>query len=341
MSPVERQRSWPSRFHLIAAALQGNKELLDLVLRAGVNPNEVDSQGETVLHDLAQSPESLAAIAMLLPYMSELGIRNNAGLSPADVALSRGYEHIATIITEAQGVAHPWWRLPRVSDAARFLTFGPVNSSDNAWLVKKLDAEDMWCKVPAEVRALRIARLPFYQDGHLLAIEHTDRRGPREQFALVQPNRQFVVLNWTNQPFYIANERWPVIFTEETVPAYIRTFFHFVRSQQGQFQIVDDVAEINWLDSATADERRAVESRLKPLEVESFVAGDRAVFSSTVVFRNSLFQSKILISFRDQARIDPDDEDETMPIGGLKLFEESLLLEDLPVYIPLPPATWG
>jgi hypothetical protein len=340
MNAMKIDRSWPSREHLIRAAIAGRKDLVELIINSGVNPNDVDESGETVLHDVVRLDGAADAVATLLPNVTELHLKNKQGYTATELALVSGREDVAQLIEGANVSEHFWWRQPKVSEAARFLSFVSISPQDRKWIVAQLDIEDAWCRVPRESCAFLTASLPFYATGSLVAIEHLGRRGPCEQFALVRMHEDFIPLNWTNEPFFEANARWETSLTEQTLPTYVRTFFHFVRGQTGRFQIVDNIGDIAWTEGASVEQKRAVESRLRSLKQLEFEIKDRAVFSAVVIFKNALFSTKILISLKDQI-IALHDEVAEMSLGEARLFESELLLENLDIVIPLPASAWG
>lgn len=331
--------SWPNRAHLLQAVATEDKTLIELIIASGVNPNEIDEDGDTVLHDVVRMGFSPKAVLAILPYMNEPNLKNRLGQTPFDLAVAASPDVVKTL-EEALGAPHYWWQLPRVSDAATFLSFETPDGKDLVWLTEQVDAQD-WCVVSRKSRSLRIAKLPFYDRGYLLAIEDTARRGPREQFALVRLHTDLVQLDWTNEPFYLANETWPAILDKDTICPYLRTFFHFVRGDLGQFQIADNVGQIAWEEEASAERKRSVELRLEPLTVESFEVGDRVVLTSTVMFKNALFRTKYLVSLRRQTMPGLDGETQEFTIGQTTFLDESVLLEDLPVHVPLKTSTWG
>jgi hypothetical protein len=273
---------------------------------------------------------------------------NKAGKTPIDIA----QEHFADDIIEAfvQAGAKPpdsagseVLRPPLVSEDARFLTFADVPEPTD-WLRnhitelrKKRDV-----RVPTESMSLRWAPLDFWPGGFLLAIRNTRRRGPSEQFALVWPNQELVLLNWENERIYEAAGRRAPLFDDARAIMWCRFFLHFVRGALGRFRIVEGIEGIPWAQSPDSAKEREVGQLLEQVRVIERPLPDRIILSATVVFKNALFKSKILLA-TCKTEIEEEDEDqpESFSRGQLKLFDEELLLEDQPFRDPGPPTRFG
>jgi hypothetical protein len=76
-SPTDWKQDWPRRHHLLIAAAQKRLDLVELIIKAGVDPNQIDEVGETILHDAVRLERmALSTVAMLLPFVTQREIRN-------------------------------------------------------------------------------------------------------------------------------------------------------------------------------------------------------------------------------------------------------------------------
>ena len=89
---------------LLLAARQGNATVVEILLRAGADPNIADRQQETALLTASCNGDA-AVVALLLAAGADVDLQNNNGQTAALVARGRGYHDIAQLIEEA--VASP------------------------------------------------------------------------------------------------------------------------------------------------------------------------------------------------------------------------------------------
>lgn len=340
-SPADQEQGWPNRRHLLLAAAQNRPDLVELIVNAGVDPNQADEVGETVLHDAVRLGRvARRAVATILPFVTQRAIRNQDGKTAAEIAADEEQHEIAQFIL-SQSRADSWWLdQPRVSDEARHLHFEELDASRAAWVLEQLPKHADWCKVPLDRVGLRHANLPFYDEGSLLAVEDTGRQGPREQFALVRFGQDFKPMDWKNAAILKANSEWAPRLNEETLPIYIHTFFHFVRGELGSFQVIEDTALVPWLPEVTSEWNDIVSMHMEPLRCLEIDA-EKAIYRGIVLFKNALFASKIFVALKEKVFAHSDGEEGLMAMGGIKLYDELLLREDLPIRIAPPVTTWG
>jgi len=237
-----------------------------------------------------------------------------------------------------------------VAAEARFLKFENLDQP-SSWLTDRINEV---IPVGASVGSLRVAESLFWPGAQLLAIGVTGEKD-YERFALVWPSQKFVPMNWTNEPIYHAAERNPLnLSTDRNAILYCRFFFHFVRGQLGTFCLTENLEEIHWADpsrnessevskEATVEQieeaRRKVGPLLEPVQV-LVRDGDKSItLSATMVFKNALFRSKVLIALMEGDYSTTEGESERMTYYQISLFDEDLLLEDLPVIVDGPPST--
>jgi ankyrin repeat protein len=277
--------------------------------------------------------------------------RNEHGQNIIDIAASFGQKNVVDYLIEEKGAEKPYlWQCNRVSDEATFLHFEDIPAQEIKWLSKELEnCGDNIIHKPGENPALRRAKLPFYKHRFLLAIEYPWLPGRREQFAIYSLKKDFVLLDWTNEPIYTVNEQGPLnLSNDENVIAYCRFFFHFVRGQLGKFQFLDPKSTIPWITTGKGKAKKADKAKLNQ-ELEKLPALNvieretkHIAAQGTCLFKNALFTTKILIAKREHRRIDPETNDlETFSLGQMKLYDEELILENLRVTIDFPPGKLG
>jgi hypothetical protein len=193
--------------------------------------------------------------------------------------------------------------------------------------------------------------LSFYDGCDLVSLSEDDRPAPNERFILYLEDKKPIFMDWTNGPIYALNEQ----LAEEgrfrigrrTAPDYIRFFFHFVRGQLGRFILVNSVGEVPWTPDAPPDIKRKIDATLlRVLRYDGHYGGENGQtkdfykFRGSVIFKNGLFETTILLAPYDTVLV-ADGDEEAFPVGGLKLVDETLVEEDLPVIIDPPPEEFG
>jgi len=248
---------------------------------------------------------------------------------------------------------------PLVSGTVGFLSFQDLHRPDQ-WLRGSV-ADTISARRSGQI--LRSTALPFWPGAMLVAVGIAGRRDKSERFALAWPGDDFVPLDWTNEPIYAAIERHPLaIASERDAILYCKFFFHFVRGQLGRFIFVETLADVPWIDpsakhvstdaegNATMIDAAAIETArqsvlplLQPVRVFDWQEGKPITLEATVIFKNALFRTKVLLA-TEAATVpveEGDEGSEDLPAGGMRLFGEDLLLEDLPVYVDPPPGIYG
>lgn len=233
------------------------------------------------------------------------------------------------------------WKNPRVSESAGFLSFTELDAAEADRLAPKLSALGAKLIVRSECRRVRRAPLSFFPHYNLLAIEDLEIPGQNEQFAFEGPDGELRLLDWTNEPIYQTAAACQPIFDDANVLLYCRFFFHWVRGQKGRFVITEPLDRIAWTEAATEDDRKKTIDRLRYLKIKDRL-DDRVRLRATVIFRNALFETDILVATLETDVLDPDSGMlEHMTIGQTKLMNEDLLLEDQPIELDGPPGVFG
>lgn len=156
--------------------------------------------------------------------------------------------------------------------------------------------------------------LPFYPGYTFYDIADHVTMPARRRF-LLQQGDDIVVLDFTNAPIYALNARGKLLLTPETLTDYVRFFFTFVRGRHGRFMICETIDDIHWRDDPAPSARKAVGQLLGPLEISETAPDGTAILKAMMMFKDTLFETRVTVS----------------PDGMVKLSEEKLLVEDMPV----------
>jgi hypothetical protein len=167
--------------------------------------------------------------------------------------------------------------------------------------------------------------LPFWRDSNTrlwhLWFSRKDFEG--DAFAIVEADGNLRILDWRNEQIYEMNEK--LFRFSQSPAAYIRCFFHLVRGR-GRFLILETEEDLDqripWAETTSPDEIRKhgdtiEENWLRPLQRRAINAAGEMVYRSTMLFKNAIFRCDIILS----------------PDGQLRLANEELMAEDLPVNV--------
>lgn len=166
----------------------------------------------------------------------------------------------------------------------------------------------------AEGAVILAQDLPFYPGYRFFDIADHESLPPARRFVIYKPG-DVIVLNWTNEPLYMLNDRVPILLDEQTVGPYVRFFFTHVRGRHGRFQIVESVDDIPWKEEPPPAARKAIGKLVEPVQVTE--TEDDGTFHLIVrmVFKDSLFKAGVSVK----------------PNGLVSLADEELVIEDMPV----------
>ena len=179
------------------------------------------------------------------------------------------------------------------------------------------------------------ARLPFYPDATLVPCE-----GGSGIAIHWRDYRR--TLDHTNEPLYWLNEQGALRLTRATLLPYVRYFLSQVRGTTGCFDQVEPDDPINWLPAINPGHKEHVRNQLQPMRYHGVDAG-RHLVSATVIYSNyataALFRVDIRIASRAMWVRDPEAETPRyMCKGQLQICDEEVLVRDLGIVVPEPPA---
>ncbi len=156
--------------------------------------------------------------------------------------------------------------------------------------------------------------LPFYRNSRFLDISDHKTMPPARRFVIAIGDKP-TVLDFTNQPIYNLNNQLPINLTRDNVLDYVRFFFSFVRGRHGRFLIVESADDIPWREEPAPAARKAIGKMMAPLTLGNDKNNGVYSMVAHMMFKDSLFQAKI----------------EVTTDGQVKITEEHLLIEDIPV----------
>ncbi|MAE51561.1 MAG: hypothetical protein CMH27_07105 [Micavibrio sp.] len=161
--------------------------------------------------------------------------------------------------------------------------------------------------------------VPFYPGYRFLEISDTSLTPARKRFVIIKSEQaniisDVVVLDWTNEPIYILNQKAPIQLNADNIAEYVRFFFTYVRGKHGRFIVTENVDDINWKEDPPPQARKAIAKMLVPVELKEEKDGNMYL-EATMMFRDSLFKADV----------------EVQPNGLVSLSNEKLLVEDMPV----------
>ncbi len=156
--------------------------------------------------------------------------------------------------------------------------------------------------------------LPYYPGYSFYDIADHATLPARRRFVL-RKGDQIIPLDFTNGPIYALNESVPLLLDDTTLLDYVRFFFSFVRGRHGRFILCESVDDIAWRDEPPPSARKAIGKMLDPLTLVRRDEDGTAHLSAEMMFRDTLFHAEIAVT----------------PQGMVKLSNEKLLVEDMPV----------
>lgn len=159
--------------------------------------------------------------------------------------------------------------------------------------------------------------LKFYAGYKLVEVTDYDVN-PSRRISFIYKEEEkpkIYILNGTNEPIYKLNKRVPIALDEKTVFLYARFFFHYVQGRFGRFVIVENVDEVDWKEEPNPAGKRALAKMIKSLTLKPYKEGEDFYLTTSIIFKNSLFESDIHITKK----------------GEVNLINQELLVEDIPV----------
>ncbi len=165
-----------------------------------------------------------------------------------------------------------------------------------------------------ESTTIRQQKLPFYREYTLLELTDLSTVPGARKYAIYKPG-DVNVINWTNQAIYETNEKTPILLDENTIVSYVKFFFNYVRGRHGRFLIIETIDDVRWQIEPPAQGRKVMQEMLAPVELESQDADGTFNLDAFMVFKDSLFKTKIHVK----------------PDGLVSMSKEDLKIEGMPI----------
>ncbi len=226
------------------------------------------------------------------------------------------------------------------------VSFAPASEDEARSLLRDIGAEVNWplgngrtedVRLSADSVQVMVAALPFYDEYRMYSLSDRSQPAPNTRYVLAKEG-DIGLLNWTNEPIYLINQKAPIKLDRKTLVAYSKFFFHYVRNELGRFVIVEKPEDVAWLPEADEKEKAAVAAKLKPVTYKGIGRDNLFSLDCTVMFRNALFATSIKVAPYELDAFDPEQgATEHMIVGQIKLTNGDLLLEDLHVDVDPPP----
>ncbi len=154
----------------------------------------------------------------------------------------------------------------------------------------------------------------FYPGYRFLDVANFENVPPQHRYVLYKSD-DIIVLDWTNEPIYVLNDKLPIELNDNNIIDYARFFFAYIRGKQGRFVIVENVDDINWREEPPVAARKAIGSMLEPMHIFNKEKDGTYHLDICLIFKDSLFKSKVEIKVN----------------GLVTLYDEELVVEDMPI----------
>lgn len=161
---------------------------------------------------------------------------------------------------------------------------------------------------------VRTQKLSFWRGYEFLELTDMSTVPPARKYAIYKAG-DVQVLDWTNAPFYDTNEKAPIHLDQRSVIDYVKFFFNYVRGRHGRFLLIETIDDIRWQIEPPAQGRKVMQEMLEPVTVESRSDDGAFVLRAFMVFKDSLFLTKIHVR----------------PEGLITMSDEELKIEGMPV----------
>ncbi len=195
------------------------------------------------------------------------------------------------IAVEGVKMAQPQWIRMNREQAGRVLN--QLSSRDDA-LVFSRDATEVAWRSLAFFSNYRLCRLTNYATM------------PTFTMTYLTDGTEYIALDGTANPIYTADEKDPLLLTEENVLPYIEFFFSHVQGSEGEVFLIRDPGKMPFLDSFTDAQQQGVMQNFKPVGVTFDAHRGAYRIEATLHYGGVLMSAAIIvmkdgkISFEDQ-----------------------------------------
>lgn len=177
--------------------------------------------------------------------------------------------------------------------------------------IKPLLDSDSFTSDNTEILAKDLSFYPGYQ---LLDIHLKDSVPALHRYVVYGPE-QVEILDWSNEPIYVLNDKVPLNLTDDNIRQYVRFFFSMVKGKHGLFRITQSTEDIEWREDPPPSARKAIGGMIEPLTLNGVNEDGSYDLTMCLMFKDSLFKSDVIVQKK----------------GLVELNNERLLVESMPV----------
>lgn len=171
--------------------------------------------------------------------------------------------------------------------------------------------------------------LPFFDGWHLIPYAESTT-----SLALVNAEGFVIPLTGTNDQIYWVAQHY-LVLNKKTAGRYARFFLDHVGSGNNCFDVTEPGDSVRWNPEADDAIKDAFRAAVRPMEVRFDRASRLYIVDATVLFRSSLFRTDILVASTGVNVIDEEGSADELRRGDIRLCNERLVLEDLPLSQPV------
>lgn len=162
--------------------------------------------------------------------------------------------------------------------------------------------------------------LPFYTNYRLYRLINYATM-PTFSMTYISNGEEYIGLDGTANPIYVANDRDPIQLTEANVTPYLDFFFSNVQGTEGDVFIIKDPRKMPFLDSLSLHQQQSVINSFRGIKVSFDPDTKSFKVTGTLYYGGALIAATIVIS----------------PSGRLSFEDQNLLLTG----IHFPPTPYG
>ncbi len=195
-------------------------------------------------------------------------------------------------------------------------SFQEIKNTEASKLLKQLNSMVDGSSYELENVKILSRELPFYKNCCLVEVtDHETLQNRKISFIYNKDEENIFILDGKNEVIYKLNKTLPFALTEKTAPIYVKFFLSYVRGRYGSFKLIQSVNDFEWHEEPTPNVKKSLGKMIEPLEIVKIGIDPAYEFSSTVIFKDSLFHTMIDVS-KD---------------GMMSFTNQELLVQDIPV----------
>jgi hypothetical protein len=219
-------------------------------------------------------------------------------------------DHQHTAVSRTTAAPRADWALPPpITGAWRDLA--PAEAAAlivNLGAVAELPESDEPFVIAHALDRVRMRALPCYGErARLLELQGHDGDGTALLVSFILGPWGYTLLDGTSPPLHNLNELHGVtLASDEQVRDYLRLFCRYVRSNEGAFEVIETMDQIDHrLDDA--DARASIDAQIAPINLGGRDAEGRWLASARLLYGDGLFAAEFAISAAGMVEMQDDD----------------------------------